>query len=37
LSRTIDWYLSNRGWWQALRASRYAGQRLGTASKKDAA
>jgi dTDP-glucose 4,6-dehydratase len=30
LARTIDWYLAHRGWWQALRAGRYAGQRLGT-------
>jgi dTDP-glucose 4,6-dehydratase len=37
LSRTIDWYLANRAWWEALRAGRYGGQRLGTASKKDAA
>ncbi len=29
LSRTIDWYLENRAWWQGVR-SRYAGQRLGT-------
>ena len=31
LARTIDWYLAHREWWQALRAGRYAGQRLGTA------
>jgi dTDP-glucose 4,6-dehydratase len=31
LARTIDWYLAHREWWQALRAKRYAGQRLGTA------
>jgi dTDP-glucose 4,6-dehydratase len=31
LARTIDWYLANQGWWQAVRAARYAGQRLGTA------
>jgi dTDP-glucose 4,6-dehydratase len=30
LSRTIDWYIKNQPWWQALRARRYAGQRLGT-------
>ena len=30
LARTIDWYLAHRDWWQALRAGRYAGQRLGT-------
>ena len=31
LGRTIEWYLQNRGWWEAIRASRYQGQRLGTA------
>jgi dTDP-glucose 4,6-dehydratase len=31
LRRTIGWYLDNRAWWQAIRAARYAGQRLGTA------
>jgi dTDP-glucose 4,6-dehydratase len=31
LTRTVDWYLANRGWWQTVRAGRYAGQRLGTA------
>ena len=31
LARTIDWYLANRPWWQAVRARRYAGERLGTA------
>lgn len=31
MARTIDWYLANRAWWEALRASNYAGQRLGTA------
>jgi dTDP-glucose 4,6-dehydratase len=30
LARTIDWYLDNRVWWEALRKARYAGQRLGT-------
>jgi dTDP-glucose 4,6-dehydratase len=29
LARTTDWYLANRGWWQAVRARRYAGERLG--------
>ena len=29
LDRTVDWYLSNRAWWQSVRAKRYAGQRLG--------
>jgi dTDP-glucose 4,6-dehydratase len=31
LARTIDWYLAHRDWWQRLRATGYAGQRLGTA------
>jgi dTDP-glucose 4,6-dehydratase len=31
LARTVEWYLANRGWWQAVRTRRYAGQRLGTA------
>jgi dTDP-glucose 4,6-dehydratase len=31
LRRTIQWYLDNRPWWQAIREARYAGQRLGTA------
>jgi dTDP-glucose 4,6-dehydratase len=29
LARTIDWYLNHRAWWEALRAAKYAGQRLG--------
>ncbi len=29
LARTIDWYLANRAWWEALHAAKYAGQRLG--------
>ncbi len=31
LRKTIDWYMNNGDWWQPLRASRYSGQRLGTA------
>jgi len=31
LSRTVDWYLANQGWWQTVRAKRYAGERLGAA------
>lgn len=31
LARTIDWYLANRTWWQAVRERRYSGERLGTA------
>jgi dTDP-glucose 4,6-dehydratase len=30
LRRTVAWYLAHRPWWEELRASRYAGQRLGT-------
>jgi dTDP-glucose 4,6-dehydratase len=29
LRRTIAWYMDNAGWWQAIRAGNYAGQRLG--------
>jgi dTDP-glucose 4,6-dehydratase len=31
LARTIEWYLAHSDWWQALRARRYGGERLGTA------
>lgn len=31
LAKTVDWYLANQAWWQALRAGRYAGERLGLA------
>ena len=31
LRRTIGWYLDNRAWWQRIRKTDYAGQRLGTA------
>ncbi len=31
LRRTIAWYLDHKPWWEAIRAARYAGQRLGTA------
>ncbi|HEY1932634.1 MAG TPA: dTDP-glucose 4,6-dehydratase [Acetobacteraceae bacterium] len=37
LARTIDWYLANRAWWEAVRAGRYAGHRLGTAALEPAA
>ncbi len=30
LRRTVQWYLDNEAWWQAIRAHRYAGERLGT-------
>ena len=29
LRKTVQWYLDNRTWWEAIRAGRYAGQRLG--------
>lgn len=29
LARTVDWYLANRWWWEPIRASTYAGERLG--------
>ena len=31
LRKTISWYMNNGDWWQPLRATRYSGQRLGTA------
>ncbi len=31
LSRTVDWYLAHRVWWEGIRAARYSGQRLGAA------
>ncbi|GBQ09606.1 dTDP-glucose 4,6-dehydratase [Komagataeibacter rhaeticus] len=33
IRRTVQWYLNNREWWEAIRAARYAGQRLGQAGK----
>ena len=29
LARTVDWYLSNRTWWEAIQARGYRGERLG--------
>jgi dTDP-glucose 4,6-dehydratase len=29
MAKTIDWYLANEAWWQPLRQSVYAGDRLG--------
>ena len=37
LAKTVDWYLANRAWWEGVRARRYAGERLGTDSKGNAA
>jgi dTDP-glucose 4,6-dehydratase len=31
LAATIDWYLAHQGWWESIRAGRYAGDRLGLA------
>ena len=33
LARTVDWYLAHRAWWEGVREARYAGQRLGQASR----
>jgi dTDP-glucose 4,6-dehydratase len=33
IARTVEWYLSHREWWQAVRARRYGGERLGVAAK----
>jgi dTDP-glucose 4,6-dehydratase len=30
LQKTIAWYLANRDWWEAIRARRYKGERLGS-------
>ena len=37
LGKTIDWYLANRAWWDAIRAGRYGGQRLGQDSERKSA
>ncbi|WP_372798102.1 dTDP-glucose 4,6-dehydratase [Pontiella sp.] len=31
IKKTVQWYLDNDWWWKPLRASRYAGERLGRA------
>jgi dTDP-glucose 4,6-dehydratase len=31
IRKTVQWYLDNEWWWGPLRASRYAGERLGKA------
>jgi dTDP-glucose 4,6-dehydratase len=33
LAKTIDWYLKREDWWRPLREQRYAGERLGGASR----
>ncbi len=32
IEKTVAWYIGNRSWWQALRKSVYAGERLGAVS-----
>ncbi|MDI2112771.1 dTDP-glucose 4,6-dehydratase [Commensalibacter nepenthis] len=29
IRKTVQWYLDNQAWWQAIRDKRYSGQRLG--------
>ncbi len=29
LGKTVEWYLTNRGWWQRIRSGGYRGERLG--------
>jgi dTDP-glucose 4,6-dehydratase len=29
LRKTVQWFLDNKTWWEAIRARRYAGERLG--------
>ncbi|WP_309091626.1 dTDP-glucose 4,6-dehydratase [Phenylobacterium sp.] len=31
IARTVQWYLDNRGWWEAILETRYGTQRLGVA------
>lgn len=31
LRKTVQWYLDNRAWWEAIRAKTYGGERLGRA------
>jgi len=37
LEKTVAWYLANEWWWRPLREQRYAGERLGLVTGKDAA
>lgn len=37
LRKTVQWYIENPEWWEPLRKSVYTGERLGLASRKDAA
>ena len=29
LRKTVEWYLTNRAWWQRIRSGLYRGERLG--------
>jgi dTDP-glucose 4,6-dehydratase len=29
LRKTVEWYLTNRSWWERIRAEVYRGERLG--------
>jgi dTDP-glucose 4,6-dehydratase len=31
LRKTVEWYLANRNWWEAIRSGVYGGERLGVA------
>jgi dTDP-glucose 4,6-dehydratase len=31
IASTVEWYLQNQSWWEAIRLSRYQGERLGLA------
>jgi dTDP-glucose 4,6-dehydratase len=31
IASTVEWYLQNRSWWEAVRSGRYQGERLGLA------
>ncbi|MCO4100695.1 MAG: hypothetical protein HEQ38_15170 [Gemmatimonas sp.] len=31
LTKTVKWYLENRGWWERVRSGVYRGERLGLA------
>jgi dTDP-glucose 4,6-dehydratase len=33
LEKTVAWYLANEPWWRSIRARRYAGERLGVATR----
>ena len=37
LRETVAWYLENRWWWEPIWSRRYRGERLGTATSRDAA